>query len=233
MLEIRNVCKRFKGLQALQEVSITLQEGRIWSLIGPNGAGKTTLFNLITGVLPADSGQIEFLGTEVTHRKPHEICRLGIARTYQQKNLFPNLSVYDNIAAGTLKEKLGERERRERVEEILKLIGLLGKRGEVVSSLPPLASKLAELGRALATVPRMILLDELIGGLVPAETEEICAVIEALKGKGFTIFQIGHEMGPIMRTSDWIFVLDEGRKIAEGTPQQIRSNQAVHDVYLE
>jgi branched-chain amino acid transport system ATP-binding protein len=233
MLEIRNVCKRFKGLQALQEVSITLQEGRIWSLIGPNGAGKTTLFNLITGVLPADSGQIEFLGTEVTHWKPHEICRLGIARTYQQKNLFPNLSVYDNIAAGTLKEKLGERERRERVEEILKLIGLLGKRGEVVSSLPPLASKLAELGRALATVPRMILLDELIGGLVPAETEEICAVIEALKGKGFTIFQIGHEMGPIMRTSDWIFVLDEGRKIAEGTPQQIRSNQAVHDVYLE
>jgi branched-chain amino acid transport system ATP-binding protein len=233
MLEIRNVCKRFKGLQALQEVSITLQEGRIWSLIGPNGAGKTTLFNLITGVLPADSGEIEFLGTEVTNWRPHEICRLGIARTYQQKNLFPNLSVYDNVAAGTLKEKLGERERRERVEEILKLIGLQGKRSEVVSSLPPLDSKLVELGRALATVPRLILLDELIGGLVPAETEEICAVIEALKGKGFTIFQIGHEMGPIMRTSDWIFVLDEGRKIAEGTPEQIRGNQAVHDVYLE
>jgi len=233
MLEIRNVCKRFKGLQALQEVSITLQEGRIWSLIGPNGAGKTTLFNLITGVLPADSGEIEFLGTEITHWKPHEICRLGIARTYQQKNLFPNLSVYDNVAAGTLKEKLGERERRERVEEILKLIRLHDKRGEVVSSLPPLASKLVELGRALATAARLILLDELIGGLVPAETEEICAVIEALKGKGYTIFQIGHEMGPIMRTSDWIFVLDEGRKIAEGTPEQIRRNQAVHDVYLE
>jgi branched-chain amino acid transport system ATP-binding protein len=233
MLEIRNVCKRFKGLQALQEVSITLQEGRIWSLIGPNGAGKTTLFNLITGVLAADWGEIEFMGTNVTNWKPHEICRLGIARTYQQKNLFPNLSVYDNVAAGTLKEKLGERARRDRVEEILKLIGLEGKRGEVVSSLPPLDSKLVELGRALATVPRLILLDELIGGLVPAETEEICAVIEALKGKGFTIFQIGHEMGPIMRTSDWIFVLDEGRKIAEGTPEQIRSNQAVHDVYLE
>jgi len=233
MLEIRNVCKRFKGLQALQEVSITLQEGRIWSLIGPNGAGKTTLFNLITGFLPADSGQIEFLGTEVTRWKPHEICRLGIARTYQQKNLFPNLSVYDNVAAGTLKEKLGERERRERVEEMLKLIRLESKRDEVVSSLPPLDRKLVELGRALATVPRLILLDELIGGLVPSETEEICAVIEALKGKGFTIFQIGHEMGPIMRTSDWIFVLDEGRKIAEGTPEQIRGNQAVHDVYLE
>ncbi len=233
MLEIRNVSKSFKGLQALQEVSMTLQEGRIWSLIGPNGAGKTTLFNLITGFLPADSGRIEFLGTEVTRWKPHEICRLGIARTYQQKNLFPNLSVYDNVAAGTLKEKLGERQRRERVEEILRLIRLEGKRGAVVSSLPPLASKLVELGRALATAARLILLDELIGGLVPAETEEICAVIEALKGKGFTIFQIGHEMGPIMRTSDWIFVLDEGRKIAEGTPEQIRSNQAVHDVYLE
>jgi branched-chain amino acid transport system ATP-binding protein len=233
MLEIRSVSKSFKGLQALQEVSLTLQEGRIWSLIGPNGAGKTTLFNLITGALRADAGKIEFLGRDVSNRRPHEICRLGIARTYQQKNLFPNLTVHENVAAGTLKEKLGERERRERVEGILELVGLKGRRNEVVSSLPPLDSKRVELARALATGPRLILLDELIGGLVPSETEAICAVIEALKGKGFTIFQIGHEMGPIMRTSDWIFVLDEGRKIAEGTPEQIRGNQAVHDVYLE
>jgi branched-chain amino acid transport system ATP-binding protein len=123
--------------------------------------------------------------------------------------------------------------RRQQIEDILAFLGLQDKSAQVASSLAPLDSKLVELGRALATEPRLILLDELIGGLLPSETEKICEVIEALKDRGMTIFQIGHEMGPIMRTSDWIFVLDEGRKIAEGSPEQIRANQAVHDVYLE
>jgi branched-chain amino acid transport system ATP-binding protein len=233
MLEIRNVHKGFKGLHALEDVSITLQNGRIWSLIGPNGAGKTTLFNLITGVLSADSGRIHFLGQDIGRLRPHQICRLGITRTYQQKNLFPNLSVYDNVASGTLKKKVAPQSRRQQIEDILAFLGLQDKSAQVASSLAPLDSKLVELGRALATEPRLILLDELIGGLLPTETEKICEVIEALKDRGMTIFQIGHEMGPIMRTSDWIFVLDEGRKIAEGSPEQIRANQAVHDVYLE
>ena len=146
---------------------------------------------------------------------------------------FPNLSVYDNVAAGTLKEKLDERSRRKRTEEILGFLGLTSRKWEIVSGLPPLDSKFVELGRALATDPRLILLDELIGGLLPSETDGICEVIRALKDRGLTIFQIGHEMGPIMETSDWVFVFDEGRRIAEGTPEQIRNSQAVHDVYLE
>jgi len=233
MLKITGVSKRFGGLHALNEVSLNVEKGKIFSLIGPNGAGKTTLFNLITGSLPADSGKIEFMEKDITGLKPHIICRKGIARTYQQKNLFPNLTVYDNIASGMLKEARGIKDIKERVYQILAFLGLVEKADEIVSALPPLDSKLVELGRALATEPRLILLDELIGGLLPLETEKVCEIIETLKAEGYTIFQIGHEMAPIMRTSQWIFVLDEGKKIAEGTPEEIKSNKVVHDVYLE
>jgi branched-chain amino acid transport system ATP-binding protein len=165
--------------------------------------------------------------------KPHAICRMGIARTYQQKNLFPNLSVLENIAAGLLRERVEEGTLEKKVREILEFLNIERRTKEIVNGLPPLDSKLVELGRALATGPKLLLLDELIGGLLPAETEKICLIIETLRDRGYTIFQIGHEMRPIMRTSDWIFVLDEGRKIAEGTPDEIKTNQAVHDVYLE
>lgn len=233
MLMIRNLHKRFGGLHALENVSLVLESRKIWSLIGPNGAGKTTLFNLITGTLPADSGKIEFMGEDITDMKPHEICRKGIARTYQQKNLFPNLSVFDNVVAGMLKESMEEQRRKERVYEILEFLGLEEKEKEIVSSLPPLDSKLVELGRALATTPKLILLDELIGGLIPTEIKKICEIVETLRDQGYTIFQIGHEIRPIMRTSDWIFVLDEGCKIAEGSPEEIRDNKDVQTVYLE
>ncbi len=233
MLMITNLHKRFGGLHALENVSLVLESRKIWSLIGPNGAGKTTLFNLITGTLPADSGKIEFMGEDITDMKPHEICRKGIARTYQQKNLFPNLSIFDNVIAGMLKDSMEEQRRKERVYEILEFLGLEKKEKEIVSSLPPLDSKLVELGRALATTPKLILLDELVGGLVPTEIEKICQIVETLRDQGYTIFQIGHEIRPIMRTSDWIFVLDEGCKIAEGSPEEIRDNKDVHSVYLE
>lgn len=233
MLMIRNLHKRFGGLHALENVSLVLESGKIWSLIGPNGAGKTTIFNLITGTLPADSGKIEFMGEDITDMKPHEICRKGIARTYQQKNLFPNLSVFDNVVAGMLKESMEEQRRKERVYEILEFLGLEEKEKEIVSSLPPLDSKLVELGRALATTPKLILLDELIGGLIPTEIKKICEIVETLRDRGYTIFQIGHEIRPIMRTSDWIFVLDEGCKIAEGLPEEIKNNKDVQTVYLE
>jgi len=230
---IKNLDKRFGGLHALQNVSLVLETGKIWSLIGPNGAGKTTLFNLITGTLPADSGKIEFMGEDITDMKPHEICRKGIARTYQQKNLFPNLGVFDNVMAGMLKDSIEEKRRKKRVYQILEFLGLEEKEKDIVSSLPPLDSKLVELGRALATTPKLILLDELVGGLIPTEIEKICEIVETLRDRGYTIFQIGHEIRPIMRTSDWIVVLDEGCKIAEGLPEEIRDNKDVHSVYLE
>jgi len=233
MLEIRNLNKRFGGLHAIEDVSLALESGKIWSLIGPNGAGKTTLFNLITGTLPADSGKIEFMDEDITHVKSYEISRKGVARTYQQKNLFPNLSVFENVIAGMLKDSIEEQRRRERVHEILAFLRLEEKQKEVVSGLAPLDCKLVELGRALATKPKLILLDELIGGLIPSETEKICEIIETLRDRGLTIFQIGHEIRPIMKTSDWVFVLDEGCKIAEGTPEEVRNNKKVLSVYLE
>ena len=233
MLKIGNLYKSFGGLHALEDVSLTLESGKIWSMIGPNGAGKTTLFNVITGTLPADSGKIEFMTEDITNMKPYEICRKGIARTYQQRNLFPNLSVFDNVIAGMLKDREEEQRRKGRVYEILEFLGLEQKEGEIVSSLPPLDSKLIELGRALATSPKLILLDELIAGLIPSETERICEIIETLRDRGYTIFQVGHEIRPIMRTSDWIFVLNEGCTIAEGSPEEIRNNKEVQSVYLE
>jgi len=233
MLKVTNVYKKFGGIHALDDVSMTLESRKIWSMIGPNGAGKTTLFNLITGTFPADSGKIEFMGEDITHMKPYEICRKGIARTYQQKNLFLNLSVFDNVIAGMLKDSMEEQRRKEGVYKILEFLGLEEEANDFVSSLPPLDCKLVELGRALATSPKLILFDELIGGLIPTETEKICGIIETLRDRGHTIFQIGHEIRPIMKTSDWIFVLDEGCKIAEGLPEEIRNNKDVHDVYLE
>ena len=233
MLKVSNVYKQFGGIHALEDVSINLEKGKIWAMIGPNGAGKTTLFNLITGALPADSGRIEFHGDDITNMKPFEICRKGIARTYQQKNLYPNLSVYDNIGAGLLKDKINEAGRDKIVSELMEFLGLTSEKNEIVSSLSPLYAKLVELGRALATSPKLILLDELIGGLIPVETEKICGIIETLCNEGYTIFQIGHEIGPIMKISDWVFVLDEGNKIAEGVPDDIKRNRNVLDVYLE
>jgi len=233
MLKIRNVHKWFGGLHVLEDVSLTLGSGKIWSLIGPNGAGKTTLFNVITGILPADAGEIEFMNEDITNMKPYEICRKGVARTYQQKNLFPNLSVFDNVIAGMLKDRIEGQMRRERVYEILEFLGLEGKPRDGVSGLRPLDCKLVELGRALATSPKLILLDELIAGLLPSETEKICEIIETLRDRGYTVFQVGHEIRPIMRTSDWIFVLDEGCTIAEVSPEEIRNNKDVQSVYLE
>ena len=233
MLKIKNLHKSFGGLHALEDVSLALESGKIWSMIGPNGAGKTTLFNVITGTLPADSGKIEFMSEDITNMKAYEICTKGIARTYQQRNLFPNLSVFDNVIAGILKDREEEQRRKERVYEILDFLGLEEKERASVSGLRPLDCKLVELGRALATSPKLILLDELIAGLLPSETEKICEIIETLRDRGYTIFQVGHEIRPIMRTSDWIFVLDEGCTIAEGLPEEIRNNKDVQSVYLE
>lgn len=234
MLETRRVKKTFAGLVALNDVDITVQPGRVTSLIGPNGAGKTTLFNIITGMLRPDSGQVLFEGHDITGRVPHQVSLLGIARTFQLRNLFLDLTVFENVQAGLLKDKsLGRDEQHEQVTAILSYLGLDGKADHPVATICPLEMKLVELGRALATKPKLLLLDELLGGLIGPETLMICEFVEDLRSKGYTILQIGHEIKPIMRTSDWIYVLSGGSKIAEGTPDEISQNEEVLRIYLE
>jgi len=233
MLEVRNISLAFGGLKALDDVSLYVEEGKIFSLIGPNGAGKTTLFNVITGTLRAERGQVKFMGKDITGLKPYLICREGIARTFQLRNTFPNLTVFDNIRAGMLTDPTDRNQMREKVLEIMEFLGLDEIAQAIVSNIPPLASKLVELARALATSPRMILLDELISGLLASETQKICDIIETLRDRGFTILLVGHEIKPIMRTSDRIFVLDRGHNVADGPPEDIRNNKDVLSCYLE
>jgi len=233
MLEVENISIAFGGLKALDNVSLYVEEGRIFSMIGPNGAGKTTLFNVITGSLHAERGRVTFMGKDITGLKPHVICKEGIARTFQLRNTFPNLTVFNNIMAGMLKDHTTPNQRREKVREIMEFLGIDEIAKSIVSNIPPLASKLVELARALATGPKLILLDELISGLIPSETEKICDIIETLRERGFTIFQVGHEIKPIMRTSDRIFVLDQGHNVADGPPEEIKDNKDVLSCYLE
>ena len=233
ILEVTSIDKHFGGLKALDDVSFGIEEGKISSLIGPNGAGKTTMFNVVAGASRPDSGTVTFMSHDITGMRPYEVCSKGIARTYQLKTLFPNLTVFDNILGGMLKERGRIKDKYQEVLEILDFIGLEGKADVVVSNLPPLEAKFVELGRALATHPKLLLLDELIGGLVPSETEQICDAVSALRDSGMTILQVGHEMGPILRTSDWVVVLNKGTKLAEGTVDEVRNNEEVLAVYLE
>ena len=233
LLEVSNISLSFGGLRALDHANLYVEEGKVFSLIGPNGAGKTTLFNVIAGALTAAAGRVIFMGKDITGFKPYVICRTGISRTFQLKNTFPNLTVFDNVMAGLIKEALDENTRREKVFEILEFLGIADAADRLVSSITPLESKFVELGRALATDPRLILLDELIGGLLPAETDRICDIIEIIRERGLTILQVGHEMGPIMRTSDRVFVLNQGRNVADGPPDEIRCNSEVLACYLE
>ncbi|MCK4791760.1 MAG: ABC transporter ATP-binding protein [Desulfobacteraceae bacterium] len=233
MLNVKDVGIAFGGLKALEKVNVYVEQGSICSLIGPNGAGKTTLFNVITGVLRAYTGTVEFMGREITRFRPYQICRAGIAKTYQLKNNFPNLTVFENIKSGFLKDNLSHKERITKTFEILEMMDLRDMADALASNLPPLDSKRMDLGRTLATGPKLILLDELIGGLLPSETDLISDYVLMLRDMGYTIFQIGHEMRPIMKTSDRIFVLDQGCPIAEGSPEEIRTNPAVLACYLE
>ena len=233
ILEAENIKVSFGGLKALDGASLYVEEGKVFSLIGPNGAGKTTFFNVIAGSLRPNSGKICFMGQDITSLKSHEICKKGIARTFQLKNAFLNLNVFENVKAGLLKSKINKTAMRERVFEILEFLDIGEIAEKTVSEITPLEAKFVELGRALATNPKLVLLDELIGGLLPSETEQICTIVEKLREQGYSVLQIGHEIKPIMRTSDRVFVQDQGRKVADGTPEEIRRNEEVISCYLE
>ena len=243
VLEVVNVTKRFGSLVAVREVSLTVEKGELRAIIGPNGAGKTTFFNLISGLFPPTSGAIRFDGREVTGLPADRRVTLGMARTFQITEIFPELSVHENVRIGTevaggyrLRPWISRAERaevRRRVEETLKLAALDGKADRRAGELAHGDQRAAEIAMALALRPHLLLLDEPTAGMGDQETYEITQLIRRLhRDSNFTIVLIEHDMRVVFHLADRISVLDQGRLLAEGSPQDIATNDAVQAAYL-
>ena len=232
MLEIRHVSKFFGGLAANSDVSFDVPEGTIMGLIGPNGAGKTTLFNCITGYYPPSKGDILFAGRKMNGMKPDKVCRLGMVRTWQKVRPLTNLPVLDNVMVGALCRTNSVRIARENAMEQLRMVRLHHKASLLAGALPIGERKRLEVARVLATKPKLLLLDEVMGGLNPAESEEIIQLILDIRKTGITQMVIEHDMKAIMRLSDRIVVLNSGEKLAEGSPDEIVNNPQVVEAYL-
>jgi branched-chain amino acid transport system ATP-binding protein len=232
ILEIRHVSKFFGGLAANSDVSFSMDEGTIMGLIGPNGAGKTTLFNCITGYYPPSRGDVIFQGRRINGLQPDRVCMLGMARTWQKVRPLAKMTVLDNVMVGALARTRSLRVAREAALEQLRVVRLEGKAAFLAGGLPIGDRKKLEVARVLATQPRLLLLDEVMGGLNPAESEEIIRLILEIKRRGLTQMVIEHDMKAIMRISDRIVVLNSGEKLAEGAPQEIANNPEVVTAYL-
>jgi len=232
ILEIKHVSKFFGGLAANSDVSFEMVTGMIMGLIGPNGAGKTTLFNCITGYYPPSRGEILFDGHRMNGLNPDAVCKLGMARTWQKVRPLAKMSVVDNVMVGALCRTNSLSKARDIAMEKIKVVGLEKRVKVLAGSLPIGERKKLEVARVLATKPKLLLLDEVMGGLNPAESEEIIQLILDIKNLGITQMVIEHDMKAIMRISDRIVVLNSGEKLAEGNPQEIVSNKAVVDAYL-
>ena len=234
LLELKNVSKRFGGVQAVSDLSFEVREGEILGLIGPNGAGKSTLFNLINGVFTPENGSVLFEGKDITGQKPYKIARRGIARAHQIVQPLGALSVLDNCTVGACfgREDLPLTQARETAFEVAHSVGL-GDRLEMrASALTTAGKKRLEMARALSARPKLLLLDEVLAGLNPAETGEMIATIRAIRDRGVSILMIEHIMRAIMSLSDRIVVLNLGSKLAEGTPQAVAENPDVITAYL-
>lgn len=247
LLELKGVAKNFSGLSVLEDVNLSVDTGEIVSLIGPNGAGKTTIFNLLTGVYPVSAGDIYFEGKKLNGKAVQEIVNAGIARTFQNLRLFPNMRVIENVMVGDYHnqkygffdmifrtKKFAEEERKatQTAIDILDSIGMADKIDNYASDLPYGAQRRLEIARAIATGAKLLLLDEPAAGMNGQETQELLDFIKSLQKRGFTILLIEHDMNLVMNISDRIYVLNHGKMIAEGVPAEISKNPHVIEAYF-
>ena len=232
MLTLERVTKRFGGLTAVREVSLEVRAGDLLGIIGPNGAGKTTLFNVIAGYYRPDEGRVVFDGHDVTGRPAHAISRLGLTRTFQIVKPFGNLSVRDNVMIGALTRLAGTREARAEAERVIGICGLGPQADARARALPLGLRKRLEVARALATHPKLLLLDEVMAGLNPTELGGMIDLVRRLHADGLTLIVIEHVMAAMMRLAQRIVMLHHGERIAEGTPREIASDRRVIDAYL-
>jgi branched-chain amino acid transport system ATP-binding protein len=232
ILELQKVRKHFGGIKAVESFSLNVDEGDIVGLIGPNGAGKSTLFNCVAGVFPPTSGEILFLGEKINGQKPWDLCHKGLARTFQIVKPFASRSVLYNVMVGAFATTDRRREAEKRAREVLQHMHMDDKKDQRAGNLTIADRKRLEIARALATRPKLLLLDEVMAGLRPTEVDEMVAIIKRLREGGMTIFVIEHIMRAIMALSDRIAVLHFGTKIAEGTPQEIAHDERVIKAYL-
>ncbi|MES9996212.1 ATP-binding cassette domain-containing protein [Desulfovibrio aminophilus] len=232
LLTVDKVSMFFGGLAALSNISFSVERGEILALIGPNGAGKTTLFNVVNGFYKPSRGEVRFKDRKISGFKPHQICRLGVARTFQVVKPLQRMSVLDNVIASAFLRSKSKGEAGRRALEVLEFTGLMEDRDVISKGLPLGKRKRLEIARALATGPELILLDESFAGLNPAELDVSIEIIKGIKKKGITIMIIEHHMKVIMSISDRIVVLNYGQKIAEGTPAEISANPLVVEAYL-
>ncbi|MFU2207521.1 ABC transporter ATP-binding protein [Solidesulfovibrio sp. C21] len=232
ILEITALTKNFGGLTAVSSLDLHIAEGEIMALIGPNGAGKSTVFNLVAGVYAPTEGTIRFKGEVINGRKPWDLCKMGLARTFQIVKPFATKTVLYNVMVGAFLHSVTTHKAREKAEEVIATLGLGDLRDRLAGSLTIADRKRLEIGKALATNPELLLLDEVMAGLRPTEVDDMIAIIKGLRDRGVTVFVIEHIMRAVMALSDRVAVLQFGQKIAEGTPEEVTRDENVIKAYL-
>ncbi len=232
LLEVKGVSKNFGGLRAVSQVSFDLEEGEILGIIGPNGAGKTTLFNALTGFYRPDEGEVWFKGENLINLRPHQICQRGMVRTFQIVKPFLQLTVLDNVIVAALNRVGAVGSATEKARKVIEFVGLKEKTETLATGLTLAHRKRLELARALATEPKLLLLDEVMAGLTPTEVDELIQLLREVNQQGITILMIEHVMRGVMALSKRVVVLNYGEKIAEGSPEEVVKNRQVIEAYL-